>query len=348
MTTLARSRHDEALRPVPWRRMAWVTWRQHRPTLAAVAVFLIALAVWLWTAGTSLHAAYAAATACHPASSLACSGLVRSFNGIGNFLTNGIILQSVPVLVGGFAGAPVVARELEAGTFRYAWTQGFGRWRWALAKLVLLAAGVIAAAEAISVVFSWYFQPYFAAGNQSLSLDGFTPFTPGLFDLRQVAFPAWTLAAFAIGCLAGMLIRRVVPAIVATFVIYAGLMFAAGLWLREHYATPVVAGSQNVSDSAWVLSQWWMKGGRFAFTTPPLSLLQQFCPTGPAGPVGPGGEPKTVAIAQCLTPHGYTPWSSYQPASRFWMFQFIEAGWLVALSVLLLAATVWLVRRRAA
>ena len=79
-----------------------------------------------------------------------------------------------------------------------------------------------------------------------------------------------------------------------------------------------------------------------------LSLLQQFCPTGPAEPVGPGGEPKTVAIAQCLAPHGYTQWSSYQPTSRFWMFQFIEAGWLVALSVLLLAATVWLVRRRAA
>ena len=35
--------------------------------------------------------------------------------------------------------AAVLARELETGTFRYAWTQGFGRRRWALAKLVLLA-----------------------------------------------------------------------------------------------------------------------------------------------------------------------------------------------------------------
>jgi hypothetical protein len=33
---------------------------------------------------------------------------------------------------------------------------------------------------------------------------------------------------------------------------------------------------------------------------------------------------------------------------RFWTFQFIEGGWLLALSLLLLAATVWLVRRRAA
>ena len=70
----------------------------------------------------------------------------------------------VPALIGAFAGAPVLARELETGTFRYAWTQGFGRWRWTLAKLVLLAVVVAAAAGAFSVLFSWYYQPYFAAG----------------------------------------------------------------------------------------------------------------------------------------------------------------------------------------
>ena len=58
----------------------------------------------------------------------------------------GVFLQVVPVLIGAFAGAPVLARELETGTFRFAWTQGFGRWRWALAKLVLLAV-VLAAAD---------------------------------------------------------------------------------------------------------------------------------------------------------------------------------------------------------
>jgi hypothetical protein len=38
---------------------------------------------------------------------------------------------------------------------------------------------------------------------------------------------------------------------------------------------------------------------------------------------------------------------SYQPASRFWPFQWIEGGCLLGLSVLLIAATIWLVRRRA-
>jgi len=56
----------------------------------------------------------------------------------------------------------------------------------------------------------------------------------------------------------------------------------------------------------------------------------------------------SVSPAQCLSQHGYTAWSSYPPGSRFWPFQFIEGGWLLVLSVLLIAATVWLVRRRAA
>jgi hypothetical protein len=46
--------------------------------------------------------------------------------------------------------------------------------------------------------------------------------------------------------------------------------------------------------------------------------------------------------------HGYTQWTSYQPNSRYWAFQTIELTWLAVLSVLLLAATVWLVRRRGA
>ena len=138
---------DASPRPVPWRRMAGVTWRQHRIALAGVAVLLGALAVWLWIIGTPLHHAYAAALACHPASSPTCAGLDGTFQGMDNLLTGpttpgGVFLQVVPVLIGAFAGAPVLAREMETGTFRYAWTQSFGRWRWALAKLVPLSSSL--------------------------------------------------------------------------------------------------------------------------------------------------------------------------------------------------------------
>jgi hypothetical protein len=55
-----------------------------------------------------------------------------------------------------------------------------------------------------------------------------------------------------------------------------------------------------------------------------------------------------VSGYKCLAPHGYTQWTSYQPASRSWPFQWIEGGWLLTLSALFIAATIWLVHRRAA
>ena len=54
--------------------------------------------------------------------------------------------------------------------------------------------------------------------------------------------------------------------------------------------------------------------------------------------------PTLLNAEHYLTQHGYTYWTRYQPGSRFWPFQWIESGWLLALSALLIAATIWLVR----
>ena len=251
------------------------------------------------------------------------------------------MLQPVPALIGAFLGAPVLARELETGTFRYAWTQGFGRWRWTLAKLVGLSLAIIAAAGAISVLFSWYYQPYLGAGNDALSLRAWSPLAAYLFDLRGTAFAAWTLAAFAIGALAGALIRQVVPAIATTLAIYAGLVLAAGMFLRQHYLAPLATSRLNVPSSSWIVGQWWTKAGKP--TVGPWNNPHLCRPTGTGK-----SNASFNALIQCFARHGYTLWHSYQPASRFWTFQAIESGWLLALSALLIAATVWIVQRRAA
>ena len=108
-------------------------------------------------------------------------------------------------MIGAFiGGAPVLARELETGTFRFAWTRGIRRLRWTFGKLVPLAIAVTAVAGAFTVLFAWYNQPWVAAGYVS-------PFSARVFGLLGVALAAWTLAAFAIGVLAGMVIRRAVP-----------------------------------------------------------------------------------------------------------------------------------------
>jgi hypothetical protein len=61
------------------------------------------------------------------------------------------------------------------------------------------------------------------------------------------------------------------------------------------------------------------------------------------------GGPATgkVGPSHWLSDHHYIYWVSYQPASRFWIFQVIAAAILVVLAALLVFATVRLVRRRA-
>ena len=345
LTISARPGTDTDLRPVPWRRMAWVTWRQHRVALAGVAGLLGVLAAYLVFTGLPMHHAYAAVAACHPAGSLACSNAIADFD-VAHWSTAeaiAVLLQVVPALIGAFAGAPVLARELETGTFRYAWTQGVGRTRWTLAKLASLAVTVAAAAGAFSVLFSWYFKPFVDQGLQTR----LPPLAPMVFDLRGVAFAAWTLAAFSIGALAGMLIRRVVPAIAATMAAWAGLALAAGLFLRQHYLAPLVAHTPNLPGSVWIISSWYTgRDGK------PLSqaAVSQFLQGYHASPtqVGPNSFQTNLDPVGYIVQHGYQYWVSYQPGSRFWPFQWIEGGYLLGLSVLLIAATIWLVRHRAA
>jgi hypothetical protein len=62
LTMPARSK-SASLRPVPWRRMIWVTWRQHRLALTGAAALLGGLALYLWIVGVRVHHAYAAAIA---------------------------------------------------------------------------------------------------------------------------------------------------------------------------------------------------------------------------------------------------------------------------------------------
>jgi hypothetical protein len=341
LTVVAQPSQDTGLRPVPWRGMAWVTWRQHRATLISVPAVLGAVAVFLWIAGLRIHHDYAVLTACHPFTSSACQTLNTSFNStdwtIGNTLS--ILMQLVPVLIGAFAGAPVLARELETGSYQYAWTQGFGRARWTVAKLVLLAVAVTALAGAFSLLFTWFFQPFLAQEDLSV-------FTATVFDTHWITFAAWTLAAFTVGAFLGMLFRRVIPAMAVTLGVYLGLALAA--WgLRAHYPVAVVTSNPNLFNSAFstsgpsVVSTWYTgpggKPANPAVVNQVLALFPQ------------NGAPRVKeTLAQAFAQHGITQWWRYIPVSRFWPMQLIEAGWLLVLSVLLVAATVWLVRRCAA
>jgi hypothetical protein len=254
------------------------------------------------------------------------------------------LLHVIPALIGAFAGAPMLAREFETGTFRYAWTQGVGRMRWTVAKLAPLAVALTIATAAFSVLFSWAYRPVIGKPGY-----GSSPLDPRVFDLQGFTFAAWTLAAFAIGAMAGVLIRRVIPAMFASLAASIGLTLGTALYLRRHYEPALVSTNPSIAPPGWVLSQQWIRDGKPAS----LSMID-----GALHPVGvhaltlqvfqPGpGTPDNFDPVQYLAHHGFTQVTAYQPASRFWPFQWIEGGWLLALAVILMFATLWLVRRRA-
>src|SRR6185437_14843700 len=59
------------------------------------------------------------------------------------------------------------------------------------------------------------------------------------------------------------------------------------------------------------------------------------------------GRPHNHALAWFRL-HHIQIWLTYQPGGRFLLFEYIELGWLVALSAILISATFILIRRRAA
>jgi len=341
-------RERAAARPVPWTRLTWVAWRQHRAALAGAAALLGAIGAYLAYTGWEVHRAYDAYTACVPASMRvtggprACVPAVRAFysfygSGQGSVLKSGLnaqtvpfLLLAVPVLLGAFAGGPALARELESGTFRFAWTQGAGRVRLAAARLVPLAVVLAAAAYGLSALFSWYIGPFVQAG-----VTGKYPMQ--LFGTMGTDFAAWTLFSFAVAAFAGVLLRRAVPAMAASIVVLTALDVVTMMALRQHYAAPVVVtGTEPAGIGNLVVGNW--------FTTTSGVPVSQATVLSAFARLPFGVTPSTAMLAE----HHWLQWWSYQPASRWWQFQLTEGGWLLAASLLLIAATILLIRRRPA
>jgi hypothetical protein len=244
------------------------------------------------------------------------------------------LLFAIPVLLGAFAGAPLLARELESGTFRFAWTQGAGRSRWTVSTLAVPAVVLVAATGAFTGIFYWYFRPFIADGQVSEML-------PLGFALLGVAFAAWTLLAYSVAAFLGTLFRRTVPAMAVTLVVYIAVAMATATALRPHYAAPVTVRGWN-NGAVWVISQWVKAPDGQVLSQPAVNNLAQHLPPSVQNSSNPD------AFTTWLTQHGYTLWQSVQPNSRFWQFQLTEGAWLLVVSSLLIAATVWLVRRRGA
>lgn len=170
-----------------------------------------------------------------------------------------------------------------------------------------------------------------------------------VFPVTGLAAVGWATAGFALGVLAGLLWRRVLPALATAFAAWFGLAFLAANVLRQHYLPPLTTTHLQLPETAFSLGQWWTRHGARVSTARINSVLQAigFQPSGSSGKVTvQPGTTGNVDPVHFLIRHGYTQVTSFQPDSRYWTFQWIEFGWLIALSILLLGVALWTLRRR--
>ena len=141
--------------------MIWLTWRQFRVQAATMAAALAGFAVILGVTGGNLADDYATGIAACTAQGNGCSNFVNRFfqDHQNPFLAVTAVVLILPALIGLFWGAPLIARELEAGTHRLVWNQSITRTRWLAVKLALTGLAVVIAAGLGSLAVDWWSEP---------------------------------------------------------------------------------------------------------------------------------------------------------------------------------------------
>lgn len=312
-------------RRLPWRRLAAVALRQHRNPLAAYAAFAVVVALGMAVTGLVLHASPRRAHSVGPHS------LFWLYDGTWTWLR--LVLLLMPVLAGMFLGAPLLAREIETGTARFAWSQGAGRIRWLIATVIPVALILLGIAAGLGLELRWWM----IAPAQYVWL-----WRGAIFVLNPLPLTGWMLLGFTLGVAMGAVLRRTVSAMAATLGCYLLLAYAVELSWQRSYLPPLRQRAADATIEA---------GGRYGYGVP----LRSGGGPGPeilGNALGwPDGRLLTAAElhhpAGWFRSHHIQVWLTYQPGSRYFLFQCIEFGWLALLSALLIAGTVLVIRRGA-
>lgn len=241
-----------------------------------------------------------------------------------------IVLVILPLLVGLFLGAPLVARELEHGTHRFVWTQGVSRLRWALVKFGLIGAVGLLLAAGYAVLLTWWMEPLNVATGSRLQWL--------VFDLQGVVPLAYTLFAVALGIAAGVVSRKVLPAMGITLGVFLVVRVLIAWLARPHYLAQV---ERRTSVSTEMIpnelhGDWQISSAVYDANGNLIADGSMMCPKNlPPGAGPPGGCDSSRYNLEHI-----------QPAGRFWTFQWIEAGIFTALAIALVAFAVYRVQRR--
>jgi hypothetical protein len=174
----------------------------------------------------------------------------------------------------------------------------------------------------LSLMLTWWFRP--------IDLVNMNRLTPAVFGERGIAPAGYAAFAFALGVTAGVLIRRTLPAMAVALAAFAATRLAITYWVRPRLITPAQVTGKVVES---------LPGGG----------LRLWPAAGPGGqvvhPVFRAACQRSLSAMRACHAQ-YHQVVSYQPASRFWAFQWRETAIFVALALILAGLSSWWLRRR--
>jgi hypothetical protein len=346
--------------------MTWLTWRQSRAQVAAIAGggFVLLLLV-VFTAGSLPDYSDDFIRA------LAAEKFAVTIYG---FATAALLI--LPAIIGAFWGAPLVARELETGTHRLVWNQSVSRTRWLATKLLVTGVTAMVIVAVLSLALSWWagsLDDAVNAGQHDPGLLGRARIGPPIFDTRGLAPIGYTAFAFTLGVAAGTVVKRVVPAMAVTLALFVVVqLFFPGV-VRQHLGPTSTTSVITADNLVGLLMRGNPETGpvgpvqelRIAVNSPGAweianetldrtGKVQEELPSWFSGCV-PGGAPlaprdpeRSAACFERARAEGYRQRVTYMPADRYWALQAIETAIFLALAGLLAAGTFWWLRHRLA
>ncbi|MFK0026228.1 hypothetical protein [Streptomyces sp. NPDC090798] len=305
--------------------LPWTVLRVHRTALIVWASFAVAVVgLLLWAMGVTADAAQAEAFHCLHSDTCGVTATLE-YSAILRY-TATVLCYSF-YAVAAWAGAALIARELESGTAWLAWTQSVSPVRWLTAKLAVPALLITLSGTALVAAFRWSWS------HRPDRVIGAWPST-AVFVARGPAMVAYALCALAVGALAGLALRRSLPALGVSFAVMLVLSQCLDRYRADLWPSITRTGAAAYDQSGPV---WQLESGVFVH--------------GKRVPdPGYGNCEGTAAEAKrCLTEHGVTGrYSVYHPASHFWPLHLVETGIVLAVTAAATAAAFRLLRRRTA
>ncbi|MFF1285206.1 hypothetical protein ACFVY4_31365 [Streptomyces sp. NPDC058299] len=212
MTLSPATAHPAAGRPAIGRTLL----RLHRPALLVWTAFVVVGAgglLWIHCSAAPRDRSCVPGDWC----------VYTAFTDTGNVMNLlGRALSYAPCAVAAWAGAALIGRELESGTAALAWTQGATPVRWLTAKLATAALPLLAGTAVLALVYNTVW-----SADQDVLVTHWA--WDRVFVPRGPLLPALTLCALATGALAGLALRRTLPALAAA----CAATLAVRLYLRE-------------------------------------------------------------------------------------------------------------------